>query len=184
MCPRVSSVCLATMTEGGEGLGCFGDACQDGPGWVPAAVCSAPWGTLGCSLSRGDGRLRLCGADGAWVPFPVSPAGGAGPRGSGLMESLAPAPGAGHPPAPQAGRHTLRAPWGTSPAPAAHEEEEAYSVVYLSADLRVRVSLTLVLWQPLSSVGRLSGLRVRLGPCWGRLQSVTSMVAGGPELRS
>ena len=100
------------------------------------------------------------------------------------MESLAPAPGAGHPPAPQAGRHTLRAPWGTSPAPEAHEEEEAYSVVYLSADLRVRVSLTLVLWQPLSSVGRLSGLRVRLGPCWGRLQSVTSMVAGGPELRS
>ena len=86
------------------------------------------------------------------------------------MESLAPAPGAGHPPAPHAGRHALRAPWGTSPA---REDEEAYSVVYLSADWRVRVSLTFVLWQPVSSSGRLSGLRVRLGPCWGRLQSMT-----------
>ena len=73
-------LCLATMTGGREGLGCFGDAWQDGPGWVPAAVCSAPWGISGCSVSRGDGRLRLCGADGARVPFPVSPAGGAGPR--------------------------------------------------------------------------------------------------------
>lgn len=45
-------------------------------------------------------------------------------------------------------------------------------MVYLSADLRVKVSLTLVLWQPVSSAGRLSGLRVRLGSCWGRLQSV------------
>ena len=44
-------------------------------------------------------------------------------------------------------------------------------MVYLSADLRIKVSLIIVCWQPVSSAGRLSGLRVRVGFYWGHLQS-------------
>lgn len=52
-------------------------------------------------------------------------------------------------------------------------------MVYLSADLRIKVSLIIVLWQPVSRAGRLSGLRVHVGLYWGCLQSAAWHGGGG-----
>ena len=164
--------CHHDRRRGGVGV-FWGTSVSDGSDWVPAAVCSALWGISECSASRGDGRLSLCSADGARVPFPFSLAGGAEPRVRVWADGVP-----GSCPLEQvtrqllsAGSQALWAPWGTSPAPAVRGEDEAYSVVYLSADLRIKVSLIIVRWQPVSSAGRLSGLRVRVGFYWGCLQS-------------